>query len=97
MNVKVNELVMVRVTDVTDRVLVRLLNSDQQGVILPGDITRRGNFRTFVRVDRNEVARVKSIEDGIVYLSKNTVSPEEIYRVESQLYRCPRGPLNFKN
>jgi ribosomal protein S1 len=87
MKVKVDDLVRVRVTDITDdRVLVRLLYSDQEGVILPADITRNGDHRKFVRVDRNEVVRVKSIEDGIVYFSKNTVSPEEIYRVE-KLYR----------
>ncbi|ARR74974.1 hypothetical protein SAGO17_0055 [Mimivirus AB-566-O17] len=93
MNIKVNDVVRVRVTDITDdRVLARLLFSDQQCVMLHADITKNGDIRKFVRPGRNEVVRVKSITDGIVYVAKNTVSPEEIYAAEKHLYRCSAPP-----
>ena len=85
----VNDLVRVRIQEVTDQgATARFLYSNQQGILLPNDITRRTNFRQFVRPGRNEVVRIKSIEeDGRIYLSKNTVSPEEIYEVEGRLYQ----------
>lgn len=83
---KVDDLVRVRVEEITDdRVIVRLLYSEKRGIILPVDISRRGDIHKFVRVGRNEVARIKSIIDEEIYLTTR-VSQEDITRVENQLY-----------
>lgn len=87
MNVKVNDLVKVRVTKVMDdRFLLRLWGSDNdnandnlQYVMLGSDVTKDGDFRKYKSLVDNGVLRVKSIADGVVYLTKSSAFPKEIY------------------
>ena len=86
MNVKVNDLVKVRVIKVMDdRFLVRLWGSDSdnndnlQYVMLGSDVTKDGDFQKYKPLVDNGILRVKSIKDGIVYLAKSSAFPKERY------------------
>lgn len=86
MNIKVNDLVKVRVIKVLDdRFLVRLWgnndsdNDNLQYVMLGSDITKDGDFYKYKPLVDNAVLRVKSIADGIVYLGQNCAFPKYRY------------------